>query len=89
MPDLAGQDTPDVDFGLGMFGDLNHDGLINVFDAIILLQIDVGLVQPTPTRIVLGDLDLDGSINVFDVIIELQFSVGLLPTLFECGPIGL
>ena len=66
-----------------MCGDLNQDGLVSVFDAIILLQIGVGLVQPAPTQIVPGDLDPFGSINVFDAIFGLQVSVGLLPTLFD------
>jgi len=72
VPVVAGQDTSEVDYGLRKYGYLNQDGLVNIFDAFILLQMGVGLVQPAPTRIVLGDLDPFGSINVFDAIIEWQ-----------------
>ena len=68
-------------------GDLTSDGTVNVFDAIILLQIAVGLVESTPTQLVLGDLNRDGVLNVFDAITLLQMSVGLV-TVTECGPIA-
>ena len=69
----------------GTCGDLNGDGVINVFDAITLLQIIVGIVEPTPTQLKVGDVVGDGMINVFDAISLLQHIVGLLD-ITECGP---
>ena len=69
----------------GVCGDLNGDSQVNVFDAIITLQIIVGLVTPTPTQLVLADLNRDRAINVFDAITLLQIIVGLV-TIDTCGP---
>ena len=69
----------------GVCGDLNGDNTVNVFDAITMLQIAVGLIEPTPTQLILGDLNQDGTINVFDGITVLQISVGLI-TVDACGP---
>ena len=65
-------------------GDLNGDGDVNVFDAIIDLQIIVGLIEPTEAQMILGDVVRDGTINVFDAILLLQDIVGLTE-ITECG----
>ena len=69
----------------GTCGDLNGDEVVNVFDAIIDLQIIVGLINPTATQLKLGDVVRDGTINVFDAILLLQHIVGLTQ-ITECGP---
>ena len=69
-------------------GNLNGDGLINVFDAIISLQIIVGLIEPAQAQMILGDVVRDGTINVFDAILTLQHIVGLTQ-ITECGPAAL
>ena len=66
-------------------GDLNGDGIVNVFDAIMGLQIIVGLIEPTPAQLVVIDVVRDGDINVFDAILLLQHIVGLTE-ITECGP---
>ena len=66
-------------------GDLNGDGDVNVFDAIIVLQIIVGLIEPTLDQLVLSDLNRDGTTNLFDVILLLQDVVGLTE-ITDCGP---
>ena len=66
-------------------GDLNGDGDVNVFDAMIDLQIIVGLIEPTGTQLRLGDVVRDGTINVFDAILLLQRIVGVTQ-ITECGP---
>ncbi len=60
----------------GVRGDQNNDGNVDVFDAIIDLQIMVGLIEPTPEQLILSDVVRDGEINVFDVILTLQHIVG-------------
>ncbi|MCH8186624.1 MAG: hypothetical protein IH862_11030, partial [Chloroflexi bacterium] len=71
----------------GVCGDLTGDGLVNVFDAITLLQVIVALIEPTADQQVLGDLNGDTFLNVFDAITLLQIIVGLV-TVDECGPIN-
>ena len=71
--------------GGGACGDLNGDGDVNVFDAIIDLQIIVGLITPTEAQLTLGDVVRDSTINVFDAILLLQHIVGLTE-ITECGP---
>ncbi len=66
-------------------GDLNGDGDVNVFDAIIDLQVIVGLITPTEAQLTLGDVVRDSTINVFDAILLLQHIVGLIE-ITECGP---
>ena len=47
---------------LGVCGDQNDDGLVNILDVIIDLQITVGLLETTPGQQFLGDLD--GAVNI-------------------------
>ena len=69
-------------------GDLTGDGQTNVFDAIALLQIIVGLVVPTEEQKERGDVaplgNPDGSIDIFDAILLLQHVVGLV-NITVCG----
>jgi hypothetical protein len=69
-----------------MCGDLTGDGSVNVFDAITMLLIVVGLYQPTSLQAIVADLNRDGNINVFDAITVLQIIVGATAAT-ECGPL--
>ncbi len=69
----------------GVCGDQNDDGNVDIFDAIIDLQIIVGLIVPTPEQLILSDVVRDGQIDIFDVILTLQHLVGLTE-ITECGP---
>ena len=68
-----------------MCADQNNDGQVNIFDAIIDLQIIVGLIQASPEQLFLSDVVRDGQINIFDAILILQHIVGLT-VITECGP---
>ena len=72
-------------FTVGLCGDQDGDGDVDVFDAIIDLQIIVGLLTPTPTQMFLSDVVRNGAIDVFDVILTLQHIVGSIQ-IAECGP---
>lgn len=71
---------------MGICGDQNGDGTVNIFDVIINLQIIVGQIEPTPEQLRLSDVVRDGQINIFDVILTLQHIVGL-NEITECGPL--
>ena len=83
-PDLT-NNTAEAVTKVEVCGDQNDDGLVNVVDAIIDLQIAVGLIEPSEAQLRLSDLNRDGSITVVDAIIGLQHIVGLVPGLDQCG----
>ena len=62
--------------GQPVCGDLNGDGLTDVIDAIILLQILVGRFQPEAEQVRLADVDGSGALNVLDGILFLRHIVG-------------
>ena len=64
---------------------MNGDDAVNVFDAITVLQIIVGLAEASTVQSGLADLNRDGDINVFDAITLLQVIVGLTDV-HACGP---
>ena len=48
----------------GLTGDLNGDGMVNVLDVVVLVNIVLGGSDPIDA----GDLNGDGIINVLDVV---------------------
>lgn len=58
-------------------GDLNRDGEIDVYDAILLLRHTVKLVNLSPSQLYAGDLDGDRHVNIRDAIRILRHVVGL------------
>ena len=63
----------------------NGGGEVNIFDAIIMLRVIVGLDDATPVQAFLADLNGDGLINIFDAIKLLRHIVGL-EDIVACGP---
>ena len=55
----------EMDFSSSIPGDLNDDGLVNVIDVVMLVNIILGLGEQNPS----ADLNNDGSYNVLDVVI--------------------
>lgn len=58
------------------FGDIDNSGTINSTDALILLQISVGIKEKTDELVYFGDIDLNGEINSTDALLILKKSVG-------------
>jgi hypothetical protein len=66
--------------------DLNGDGIVNIADAVLLMQIAVGFIYPTSDQLAKGDVaplingrpSPDGIIDVGDVIVMLKKVVGLI-----------
>jgi predicted GH43/DUF377 family glycosyl hydrolase len=74
----------DGEFILGRTrGDVNRDGRINSADAIMVLRIAAGLLQPTPTQIADADMDGNGRVESIDASCMLHRAVGL-----DCLPGG-
>jgi hypothetical protein len=55
----------EMDFSSALPGDLNDDGLVNILDVVVLVNIVLGQSGQNPT----GDLNGDGLINILDVVI--------------------
>ena len=49
-------------------GDVNGDGIIDLFDLVRTVNIILGIYEPTPTRQQLADVNGDGAIDLQDII---------------------
>ena len=65
-------DCAEMDFSSSLPGDLNDDGLVNVLDVVVLVNIVLGQADQDPA----GDLNGDGLINVLDVVILVNIILG-------------
>ncbi len=57
-------------------GDADGNGIVNVSDALVILQYSVGTLSVNDIDIAGADADLNGVINVVDAIVTLQLSLG-------------
>ena len=69
----------------GVCGDQNDDGVVDILDVVIDLQITVESLVPTKKQLFLSDLNQDGAVDVFDVIVGLRQVAGIIPPVSECG----
>lgn len=80
-------------FGRGLFkfslanasavlrGDVNRDGAVNAFDALLIQQALLGMQLPTgQTSLPHGDTNCNGTLEAADVLITLRAAVGLVTT---------
>jgi len=51
-----------------LLGDVNFDGQLNVSDIIMIVNIILGVIQPTDNELYVADINQDGIINIVDVI---------------------
>ena len=56
----------------GLAGDLNGDGMLNILDVVMLVNIVLGYGDPLPS----GDLNGDGVLNVLDVVVLVNIILG-------------
>ncbi len=62
-------------------GDVNHDGSVNIVDALLVAQYYVGLPISGETDQSLMDVNEDAIINIVDALLIAQYYVGLIPEL--------
>ena len=48
---------------------MNHDGVINVLDIVLLVNIIIGSEGGTDLQLQAGDINQDGMINVQDIVL--------------------
>ena len=63
----------EMDFSSSLPGDLNDDGLVNVLDVVVMVNIVLGQTGEDPA----ADLNNDGLINVLDVVILVNLILSL------------
>ena len=73
--DLAVKVVPGL-LVIGILGDVNGDGIVTPEDAMILLQMYVGLIPWTPRALLLGDVNGDGVVDTTDAALILRMVVG-------------
>ncbi|MDR2713103.1 MAG: dockerin type I domain-containing protein, partial [Clostridiales bacterium] len=61
---------------IGIMGDIDGNGLITPEDAMLLLQMYVGLIPWTPRALLVGDINGDGVIDPVDAAMILRMVVG-------------
>ena len=61
---------------MGILGDVNGDGYITPEDAMLILQMLVGLIDWTPRALLLGDINGDGLVDTTDAALILRLVVG-------------
>ena len=59
-------------------GDINGDGKVNTFDAILAMRYSMHLIEFTDNMVFLADINHDGKVNTFDAILIMRISMGLL-----------
>lgn len=62
----------------GMYGDVSGNDSISSYDAALILQFVVGLIELAAQQIILGDVSGNGSLSSYDAALILQFAVGLI-----------
>ena len=59
-------------------GDVNRDGVVNAFDALLIQQAVLGISLPSPyTSLPHGDTNCNNTLEAADVLIALRAAVGL------------
>jgi hypothetical protein len=61
---------------IGILGDVDGDGFVTPEDAMLILQMIVGLKEWTPRALLLGDINGDGTVDTTDVALILRMVVG-------------
>jgi len=61
-----------------VYGDVNSDGAVNAYDAVLVLRHAVGLITLTPTQKWAGDVSGDSTVTALDAALILQHIVGLI-----------
>ena len=72
-------DEPEIP--AGVLGDVSGDGILDSFDATLILQYDVGMISEETIQLHLADVSGDGIVDSFDATLILQFDVGMITSL--------
>lgn len=71
LPDVPVEPTPDP---MRMAGDANEDAVVDVYDALLILQYDAGWNVSLNTSN--ADVNADNSVDIYDALLVLQYDAG-------------
>ena len=70
--DTVGNEIPshgeDSSITLGMQGDVNFDGEINVLDIVVVVNFAIFIEEPNNSEFWASDINHDGQINIIDIV---------------------
>ena len=61
-----------------IYGDVNGDGEVEAYDAALVLQYAVAMIEFDEWQITNGDVDGNGNVAAYDAALILQFAVGII-----------
>ena len=62
---------------VGLIGDVNFDGSVDVADALLVMRHAMGIITLTDEQLAVADLDGDGAITISDAIIIMRITMGI------------
>ena len=60
-----------------LIGDLDCDGVINMVDIIVEINIILGITIPNDYQLIVGDLNSDSNINILDIVLIVDIILGI------------
>ncbi|MBI72788.1 MAG: hypothetical protein CMG61_05090 [Candidatus Marinimicrobia bacterium] len=72
----SGYYSPEDDGCFFMMGDLNLDSAINILDVVAMVNIIMGILEPSETQLNLADLNNDNNININDIVLLINIIMG-------------
>jgi PKD repeat protein len=72
VTDIYGQESEahieNINLEIGLLGDVNGDGIINILDIVITANFVLGNISPSPDEFFASDLNGDGVLNILDIV---------------------
>ena len=56
-------------------GDINYDGLINVLDAVLIINFIIYIENPTNEQFIASDINNDTSLDILDVVLLINLII--------------
>ncbi len=60
-------------------GDADGNGEVDIDDALIVAQYDIGLVTSADLDLSMADVDGNGTVDIFDALRIAEYVVGIIP----------
>ena len=72
----SGYYSPEDDGCFFMMGDLNLDNAINILDVVAMVNMIMGILEPSETQLNLADLNNDNNTNINDIVLLINIIMG-------------
>ena len=59
----------------GTLGDVNQDGLVDILDIVMIINITLGTLEPSSSQETIADINSDGIINILDIIMTINIII--------------